>query len=530
MDIINYDSTELSQKFFNTPSNVGGGLDTTFIKYDPSNVFINEYKAGLKQYKSAGGRLIVHKGGHTWGNTGQTLTVLQPTHSGEAGVLQQFETPSAYLFKAEQNKQIGAVDPNLPRGGSMMRVVDTENTADPKSYNVNFPWASGGVIAPAGKAGPAQGPGDGGPPGFGGGRYDNPDDDEDKPPKNMFTQTDGTVSVDNGAQTDNVNTLSSGTQTRPEVPNINTTSVQTDPDNMETRLNDYRIRVERFEELTREMDAVNRDIIQRTVEMLREQTETIVDQLRTIEQYEAALQQSVEGNLDRQELLDRLNSERRLLQTRLERAEVRLREIEDQVSSGWTPSGPPPTPTSSSTSLDEYRTGDSGSFENDSGSSLPSYGNLSRGAPVYADYFFAEILDYITSNYPGEFGVLGVPSIDDWEYLENNLQGEERTALGQLRARLNTHFNTYILPRISARERGEALSAVTRAELLSGQTLFDEFGRLLETARRQQRFMDPNFFRSNSTSSISDQSMRTRRSSSGQSSTIAGRVRRRRRQ
>ena len=216
MDIINYDSTELSQKFFNTPSNVGGGLDTTFIKYDPSNVFINEYKAGLKQYKSAGGRLIVHKGGHTWGSTGQTLTVLQPTHGGEAGVLQQFETPSAYLFKAEQNKQIGVVDPNLPRGGSMMRVVDTENTADPRSYNVNFPWTSGGVIAPAGKAGPAQGPGDGGPPGFGGGRYDNPDDDEDKPLVNISTQTDGALSVDNGVQTD------------PKVTNTTSQEIQTD--------------------------------------------------------------------------------------------------------------------------------------------------------------------------------------------------------------------------------------------------------------------------------------------------------------
>lgn len=475
MDLISYDSTELTKRFFGTnPASVGGGIDNTFIKYNPENTFRIPYTSGHRQYKrQALGRAYVAKGGHTWGATGQSVRTLQPNHSAAAGVMRQFDTPSAYLYKVDQNLQFGKVDPHLPRGGSMMRVVATEASEDPRSYNSQYPWATG-VVAPAGQPGPAQGPPAGGfgGGGGGGGRYDNPDDGEDTKPNDIVTPPN---------------------EPGPSSPNIPPPNTPTDSN---VSSNDHQLRLQRILELSRQMQTEHEESINRTAAMMETQIRTILDQLRRIDEYEEVLGQSVEHSLEQSIQIERLQAQRNQLEAQLAAIERRLAEMEDGLSSGWTPSGPPSgNPLTEFPEVPEedenYITGDSGSFEEDqsgqSGSTLPSYDRLSASSPIYNHVFFNEVLTYFETNFPG-LEPLG-DTLSMFPYIDMYLPDAERVAWGRLRAGLTDYFYRYIQPR----ERGVGTS-ITRSEALTAATLYNQFRDLFYLARlqsqRQDRFIN----------------------------------------
>lgn len=130
-------------QFSGSTSGIGGQSTETVYKYDPTYTHAFRYMPGSKRFTKLGRGNYIGPTGN-WGMRVLQKVNLRKQVSGSAGVLSA--DPKARLkpkkfIALNYGRQV--VDPFLPRGGSIPRVVDTSNVEDPRSYYSDFNWGNG---------------------------------------------------------------------------------------------------------------------------------------------------------------------------------------------------------------------------------------------------------------------------------------------------------------------------------------------------------------------------------------------------
>lgn len=137
MDIIRADPVPLISTFFDATHNVIGDLPSgqNAIRIPADRLFRKQYCSGRKQYAHQLGSGQVYGPQGTW-MRGQTVKYVPIKQiSGSAGVMNQLSSQNAYEFKAANLARLGYVDPQLPRGGSVIRVVGEERDEDQQAFD-----------------------------------------------------------------------------------------------------------------------------------------------------------------------------------------------------------------------------------------------------------------------------------------------------------------------------------------------------------------------------------------------------------
>jgi hypothetical protein len=152
--------------FDTTTSGIGDGANVQFKKYPGGTIQQTRYLSGRKQFKPVPGRGLLYgpRGNH--GNRRYYKYTPYKQSGGASGMLNQIDTPNAYSYKAANLGRLGYVDPQLPRGGSIMRVVGSvqeegamQTTGpDARTYDSNYNWRGGDgpVMGPQPKPEPGR--------------------------------------------------------------------------------------------------------------------------------------------------------------------------------------------------------------------------------------------------------------------------------------------------------------------------------------------------------------------------------------
>lgn len=143
MDVIQTATPPAYHYMFDANSNsLGGGAVMAVSKYPRKSS--EKYMSGFRQFKAAPGRGFVHDNSRAnWGSRHYYKFTPIKQSGGASGILQQIEQPNAYKYKVANMKRLGPIDPQLPRGGSIMRVVSTggDDDVDPRTYDSNYNWS-----------------------------------------------------------------------------------------------------------------------------------------------------------------------------------------------------------------------------------------------------------------------------------------------------------------------------------------------------------------------------------------------------
>ena len=128
--------------FSGSTSGIGGQSTETVKKYDPTFGFSFTYVPGSKMFTKIGGYNYNGPTGN-WGQRTLTKVNLRKQVQGAAGYLSA--DPMARIKHTKfitMNYGLQVVDPFLPRGGSVPRVVDTSNTEDPRAFYSDYNWGN----------------------------------------------------------------------------------------------------------------------------------------------------------------------------------------------------------------------------------------------------------------------------------------------------------------------------------------------------------------------------------------------------
>lgn len=124
-------------------SGIGGQSTENVKKYDAIYTHHLRYKPGSKRFWKLGHGNYYGPTGN-WGH--RVLTKVTPRRqvSGAAGILNT--NPLARIkqtkFISMNYGIVAKVDPQLPRGGNIPRVVDTSNVEDPRAFYSDFNWGN----------------------------------------------------------------------------------------------------------------------------------------------------------------------------------------------------------------------------------------------------------------------------------------------------------------------------------------------------------------------------------------------------
>lgn len=137
--------------FDTTTSGIGDGANVQFKRYPGGTIQQFQYLSGRKQFKPVPGRGLLYGPHGNHGNRRYYKYTPISQNGGAAGQLRQIQTPNAYQYKAANLGRIGYVDPQLPRGGSIMRVVGVVQEEGPiqttgpdaRTYDSNYNWREG---------------------------------------------------------------------------------------------------------------------------------------------------------------------------------------------------------------------------------------------------------------------------------------------------------------------------------------------------------------------------------------------------
>ena len=132
-----------NSQFSGSTSGIGGQSTETVSKYDSTYGFMRRYTPGSKMFTKLGRGLYNGPVGN-WGHrTFQKINLVKQV-GGVAGILS-----ANPLARIKNTKFIALnygrqhVDPQLPRGGSVPRVIDTTNVENPKAFYSDYNWGSG---------------------------------------------------------------------------------------------------------------------------------------------------------------------------------------------------------------------------------------------------------------------------------------------------------------------------------------------------------------------------------------------------
>lgn len=125
---------------------LGTGAPMSVSKYPGSQP--EQYSSGYRQFKPVPGRGYVYGPSGNWGNKHYYKYTPIKQHDGASGVLSQIEQPNAYKYKVANLGRLGSVDPQLPRGGSIMRIVGTGggdgDEGDMRAFDSSYDWSNSG--------------------------------------------------------------------------------------------------------------------------------------------------------------------------------------------------------------------------------------------------------------------------------------------------------------------------------------------------------------------------------------------------
>lgn len=129
-------------KFSGSTSGIGGQSTETVKKYDPTYGFSFTYVPGSKMFTKIGGYTYDGPTGN-WGQRVLEKVNIRKQVQGAAGYLSM--DPKARMKHTKfitLNYGIQSVNPLLPRGGSIPRVVDTSNAEDPRAFYSDYNWGN----------------------------------------------------------------------------------------------------------------------------------------------------------------------------------------------------------------------------------------------------------------------------------------------------------------------------------------------------------------------------------------------------
>lgn len=128
---------------------LGTGAPMSVSKYPGAQP--EQYRSGYRQFKTVPGRGYVYGPSGNWGGKHYYKYTPIKQHSGASGVLSQIEQPNAYKYKVANLGRLGRIDPQLPRGGSIMRIVGTgggDDEGDMRAFDSNYDWRNSGQLGP----------------------------------------------------------------------------------------------------------------------------------------------------------------------------------------------------------------------------------------------------------------------------------------------------------------------------------------------------------------------------------------------
>jgi len=128
---------------------LGAGAQMEVSKYPGGS--IQQYMSGYRQFKPVPGRGFVYGPSGNWGNRHYYKYTPIKQNAGASGVLSQIAQPNAYKYKVANLGRLGRVDPQLPRGGSIMRVVGVagNGSEDMRAFDSSYGWSNRGQPGPA---------------------------------------------------------------------------------------------------------------------------------------------------------------------------------------------------------------------------------------------------------------------------------------------------------------------------------------------------------------------------------------------
>jgi len=129
---------------------LGAGAQMEVSKYPGGSIQQEQYRSGAKQFRPVPGRGYVYGPSGNWGNRHYYKYTPIKQNGGASGILSQIAQPNAYKYKVANLGRLGRVDPQLPRGGSIMRIVGNagDGSEDMRSFDSGYDWRNGGQPGP----------------------------------------------------------------------------------------------------------------------------------------------------------------------------------------------------------------------------------------------------------------------------------------------------------------------------------------------------------------------------------------------
>lgn len=130
---------------------LGAGAQMEVSKYPGGSIQQEQYRSGYRQFKPVPGRAYVYGPSGNWGNRHYYKYTPIKQNAGASGVLSQIAQPNAYKYKVANLGRMGRVDPQLPRGGSIMRVVGVgggDDEGDMRAFDSSYDWRNSGQPGP----------------------------------------------------------------------------------------------------------------------------------------------------------------------------------------------------------------------------------------------------------------------------------------------------------------------------------------------------------------------------------------------
>lgn len=130
---------------------LGAGAQMEVSKYPGGSIQQEQYSSGYRQFKPVPGRGYVYGPSGNWGQRHYYHYTPIKQHDGASGVLSQIAQPNAYKYKVANLGRLGRVDPQLPRGGSIIRVVGRaggDDEGDLRAFDSSYDWRNSGQPGP----------------------------------------------------------------------------------------------------------------------------------------------------------------------------------------------------------------------------------------------------------------------------------------------------------------------------------------------------------------------------------------------